>query len=221
MADFPRSRIGGAFDALQFYVPEVLFDELAQEDGLSRPRRLRWRRDEPDPVAASLGALLLPALDDPAEWRTMYVEHIALAFLSHAALRYGDGRAAGPAEHGGLAPWQERRAKEMMRASLGTRLTMTEVSRACRLSTTYFAAAFRRSTGCAPHRFFSEMRVEEAKRLMLATNLPLADVALLCGFGDQSHFTRVFSKIGGMSPGIWQRMNRIQRFLAPSDANTR
>ncbi|MGQ4827916.1 helix-turn-helix domain-containing protein [Enterococcus faecalis] len=35
--------------------------------------------------------------------------------------------------------------------------------------------------------------------------MPLSDIALMCGFGDQSHFTRVFRQIAGTSPGAWRR----------------
>jgi AraC family transcriptional regulator len=40
-----------------------------------------------------------------------------------------------------------------------------------------------------------------------ATKLPLADIALICGFGDQSYFTRVFSHSVGCNPGTWRRNN--------------
>lgn len=40
---------------------------------------------------------------------------------------------------------------------------------------------------------------------MLSTKLPLADIALICGFGDQSYFTRVFSRSVGASPGSWRK----------------
>jgi AraC family transcriptional regulator len=49
----------------------------------------------------------------------------------------------------------------------------------------------------APHKYLSNLRVEEAKRVMLTTKLPLADTALIRGFGDQSYFTRVFSRQTG------------------------
>jgi len=39
--------------------------------------------------------------------------------------------------------------------------------------------------------------------------LELADIALLCGFTDQSHFTRVFSRSEGYSPGRWRRLHRL------------
>ncbi len=207
LEDTPRSSMSGFFDALQFYVPHAFFDDLATEEGFSRPPGLTWPRAQPDPVVASLAALLLPAIQEPDTALSLFIEHITLAFLGHAAQRYGQARAPGDPVRSGLAPWQERRAKELMRSRLGTSLSMAEVSRECRLSPSYFAAAFRRSTGLSPHQFLSSLRVDEAKALMLSTSLPLDDIASLCGFSNQSYFTRMFSKFSGISPGQWRRLH--------------
>jgi len=43
---------------------------------------------------------------------------------------------------------------------------------------------------------------------MKETDASLTDIALACGFADQSHFTRVFSKFAGVSPGTWRRQVR-------------
>jgi AraC family transcriptional regulator len=48
-------------------------------------------------------------------------------------------------------------------------------------------------------------RVKRAKDLLHGTNMPIAGVAAACGFADQSHLTRVFSKAFGISPGVWRR----------------
>jgi AraC family transcriptional regulator len=59
----------------------------------------------------------------------------------------------------------------------------------------------------APHKYLSNLRVKEAERVMLTTKLPLADTALIRGFGDQSYFTRVFSRSVGCRPGTRRRNN--------------
>nr|WP_313903862.1 helix-turn-helix domain-containing protein [Rhizobium leguminosarum] len=48
-------------------------------------------------------------------------------------------------------------------------------------------------------------RVSRAQVLLRASNAPLAEVAIACGFADQSHFTRVFSTIVDATPGNWRR----------------
>ncbi|MGJ7519755.1 helix-turn-helix domain-containing protein [Variovorax sp. LT1P1] len=47
-----------------------------------------------------------------------------------------------------------------------------------------------------------------ARELLRASDLPLAEVATACGFADQSHFTRVFSRAEGAPPGHWRRTFR-------------
>jgi AraC family transcriptional regulator len=59
-----------------------------------------------------------------------------------------------------------------------------------------------------PYRWLSRLRIEEAKRLLRLNTLPLSEIALACGFGDQAHFTRVFSREVGAAPGAWQRSMR-------------
>jgi AraC family transcriptional regulator len=93
----------------------------------------------------------------------------------------------------------------MMHARLATRLTIADVARECRLTPSYFAKAFRRTTGMSPLQYLTDLRVQKAKSLLQSSTLPLADIAIICGFGDQSYFTRVFTRSVGTSPGAWRR----------------
>jgi transcriptional regulator GlxA family with amidase domain len=51
----------------------------------------------------------------------------------------------------------------------------------------------------------SPCRVEAAKEKLRDGRLSLFDVAVACGFADQSHLTRVFTRVVGISPGVWRR----------------
>jgi AraC family transcriptional regulator len=106
---------------------------------------------------------------------------------------------------GGLAPWQVRRAKEVLSANLDGGVPLKEVARECRLSVSHFSRAFRRTMGVAPHRWLLARRIELAKEQLRNTELSLSDAALACGFADQSHLTRVFTRMVGVSPGAWRR----------------
>ena len=68
-----------------------------------------------------------------------------------------------------------------------------------------FSRAFRRTAGAAPHHWLMTRRVEAAKEKLRDSRLSLLDVALACGFSDQSHLTRVFAGMVGLSPGAWRR----------------
>ena len=120
--------------------------------------------------------------------------------LQNGALREGVS-----IPRGGLAPWQARRARELLDANLDGKLLLSQLAEKCGLSTRHFARAFRQSMGVPPHRWLLSRRVERAKDLLRDPMLSLAEVALACGFADQSHFTRMFTTLAGLSPGLWRR----------------
>lgn len=106
---------------------------------------------------------------------------------------------------GGLAPWQMRRTAQILNEGLGSKVTLAHLAVECGLSVAHFARAFKQTTGRRPHRWLVEQRVEHAKRLLVTSALPLAEIAAICGFADQSHFTRVFSQLVGSGPSAWRR----------------
>jgi len=69
----------------------------------------------------------------------------------------------------------------------------------------HFSRAFRHSVGVTPHNWLLTLRVEVAKQKLREGRLSLWDVALSCGFADQSHLTQVFTRFVGVSPGAWRR----------------
>ena len=92
-----------------------------------------------------------------------------------------------------------------MAGRLDEKVPLQELAQACRLSVSYFARAFRISTGLPPHRWLLHRRVERAKDLLAGTGLSLSEIALSCGFADQSHFTRIFCQMVGATPAAWRR----------------
>lgn len=204
-----QSRITGLCDSVHVYVAKSALDDLAAQNGARTFGTLALPSNELDPM---LGRLCRFILASPPELETaspLFAEQVSLSLLTYLAERCGALRLpASPASEGGLAPWQERRAKDIMQARLAAPITIADIARECRLTPSHFAKAFRRSTGTSPHEHLTRLRVEEAKSLLLGSALPLADIALICGFGDQSYFTRVFSRTIGTSPGAWRRAMR-------------
>jgi AraC-like DNA-binding protein len=158
-----------------------------------------------DRVMYGLTQALLPAFEHPEQANRLFVEQVTLSVGVHAACTYGGMKPKQRPTRGGLAPWQERRAMEILDANLDGGISPTSLAQECGLSASHFARAFRQSTGMAPHQWLLQRRVEKAKQAMRNTNASLVDIALACGFANQSHFTRVFSQIAGVSPGSWRR----------------
>ena len=106
---------------------------------------------------------------------------------------------------GGLAPWQIRRVKTYIEASLDASIRVKELAELVRLSSFHFCRAFRDSCGDSPHGYLMRRRVVRAQGLMLTTDASLGQIAADCGLADQAHFNKVFRRFVGESPGKWRR----------------
>lgn len=202
----PVADIRDPFHCLMFYLPCQALNAVADEAGLAHLDELRYPRAVgiDDAIARQLLSSVLPAIAHPEHAHPLFLDHVVLAMTGHIAAAYGG--VVGVREHrGGLAPWQLKRAFDLMAGSLMDGPALSEVAAECGLSPRHFARAFRQSTGLPPHRWLMKHRVQKAKDLLRTRALPLADIALRCGFADQSHFTRVFSREVGAGPGEWRR----------------
>jgi AraC-like DNA-binding protein len=160
-----------------------------------------------DPTVRHLASSLAPSLRAPRDADLPFVQFAAAAMQAHLASHpalapFGERR------RGGLAAWQVRLAREMLVAAADQPVPVPELAAACRLSISHFVRAFRQTTGLSPHRWMVERRIETSKELLSAgKRYSLADIALRCGFADQSHFTRSFARSAGLTPGAWRRVH--------------
>ena len=203
--ELPKANLMSPFDMLFFSVPQSALDEIADDQGVPRINNLTCERCVLDETVWHLGQALLPALERPHEVGSMYAEQMLLTTNTYFARVFGGMQVRAHPQRGALANWQLRRATEAMKSSLGDDITLAELAAECGLSLSYFTRAFKQSTGDPPHRWLLRQRVERAKLLLRDTKIGLAEVALMCGFADQSHLTRVFRTHAGEAPGSWRR----------------
>src|ERR1700751_3740956 len=116
----PTALLDQPYHLLSFYLPRAALDAIADEANAPRIRDLSF---EPgagvnDVTISRLGSLLLPALSHPDQANSLFVDHVLLAVGVHIAQTYGGMRPMSRPVQGRLAPWQERRAKEMIAANL-------------------------------------------------------------------------------------------------------
>ena len=100
----------------------------------------------------------------------------------------------------GLAPHKLQQVlcfiEERITQPIGIRDLASEV----RMSQFHFARMFKEAMGDPPHEYITRMRMERAKHLLRASDLPLREVATSVGYQTQAHFTGVFHKRVGMTP---------------------
>ena len=126
---------------------------------------------------------------------------------------------AGPAEvadrdadrvpaRGGLRPRDFRRVREYILVHLADNITNRVLAELVGLSSWYFARAFKQTAGLPPHRFLLQSRIDRVKQLLVETDLPLAQIAVLVGFADQSHCTRRFRELVGVTPSRFRWLSQ-------------
>ena len=109
---------------------------------------------------------------------------------------------------GGLTAWKIRRVLRFIDKHLNEPIRVEDLSEIASLSTTHFSRVFRRSFGETPHAYLIRRRVDQARHLMLTSDIALSEVALACGFSDQAHLCRRFRYGVGTSPAAWRRRRR-------------
>lgn len=109
---------------------------------------------------------------------------------------------------GGLAPWQIELTLRQLLHDLCVDSPVAELARRCGLSRSHFTRAFRISIGTPPHRWLVRQRLRRAGEMLERTDERISAIALNCGFADQSHLTRIFGAVMGVSPAAWRRQRR-------------
>src|ERR1700730_16224311 len=142
----PRSLLHKPYHSLIFYLPRAALDAISDEANAPPIRDLSYKPGAgvKDVTISRLGNLMLPALSHPDQPNPLFVDHVLLGVGGHIAETYGGLRPVLRPVRGGLAPWQERRATEILRANIKRGVALKEVARECGLSVGYFSHAFRR-----------------------------------------------------------------------------
>lgn len=110
-----------------------------------------------------------------------------------------DEEARSPYIAAALAYMEEHLAEPLSPSLLAARLG---------LNANYFSKLFKAELGMPPLALLTTYRVERAKSLLLYTDTPVKEVAVLCGFTDALYFSRVFKRVSGLSPLGFRRSAR-------------
>lgn len=109
---------------------------------------------------------------------------------------------------GALQKWRLKRVIAYVDEHIGETISLADLANASGLSRMYFATRFRAATGLRPHEYVLRRRVASAKDMLVRTNESLVEIAFNVGFQTQAHFTTVFKRFAGISPGRWRSSNR-------------
>jgi AraC-like DNA-binding protein len=105
---------------------------------------------------------------------------------------------------GSLPSCRLRRVTEYIQQNLDKDLALAELAAVVYMSPYHFARLFRYSTGVPPHRFVVRQRIARARDILATPELSIAQVSRLVGFRTPSHFTTVFRRVLGITPGAYR-----------------
>jgi AraC family transcriptional regulator len=210
LANMPEWRRQDDFnDLVLVYLEPALFTQMAEAPALNHAFDL-LRREQviQDPLLLQLGlALRVEIKNSSARFSAIYVQELAHAFAAHLLRRYAGWEPQDAFPDGHLSSANIRQVTDYIHDHLSEKLSLPALAGLVGLSPYYFARRFKQTTGLSPHQYILARRIEQAKHLLLRGE-SLAQITEQLGFADQSHLSRSFKRLTGLSPQAFREEHR-------------
>ncbi|MFB2893513.1 helix-turn-helix domain-containing protein [Aerosakkonemataceae cyanobacterium BLCC-F50] len=159
---------------------------------------------KPDPIIASIATALKTELESDGIGGKFYVES-AITFLAAHLLQHHCSRTQLFKNYGdGLPKYRFREAIAYINEHLSEEISLEAIANHLHISQHYFCHLFKQSMGISPYQYVLRQRIEKAKQLLKQRKLTIVDVAMECGFANQTHFTKHFRKLTGTTPRAYR-----------------
>ncbi|WP_343613060.1 AraC family transcriptional regulator [Novosphingobium sp.] len=198
-------RLDARSETLHLYVPDSVLRVAAAELCKGDPERIEIlpRLGDHDPLIERLGQtcckMLAEGLGD------YFADGVSRWLAAQMVAAHSTGLRRAEPKVTGLSAGQLRKVSGFIEENLEDPLNIEDIAAVVGLNPIHFARQFKRSTGKPPYQFVIEKRVERARELLAADDMPIAQVAAAAGFSHQEHLTRVFGRQTGMTPGAYRR----------------
>lgn len=198
-------RIGDSFEFIHLYFDDRDVQRCVAQTWDREPGQvsLSERYQVEDDLIAQAGRLLRMS-----EWQApeqpMAIDHLSHWLLVQIVSRYASLDQPEPEVTGTLSRRHRRLLQERIEAELAQPLNLDILAGWVNLSPYHFARLFRATFGCAPYQYIQEQRLLRARNLLRQPGSKITAVALACGFGDHSQFTRAFRKRYGVTPSDYR-----------------
>ena len=156
----------------------------------------------PVPLTPFLKPLLQHAVD---AWNRMDNAYYfpALSLISAAIYESRDSNGILPLNSLEMEP-----VRRKMLECLGTPLPITNYARIFNMTEKALNTRFKAAYGCTPYHYLSMMRFERASLMLRSSQDTIEEIGLNVGFADRNYFTRWFTKLAGMPPATYRKLNR-------------
>jgi AraC family transcriptional regulator len=134
-----------------------------------------------------------------------YVESLSQALVVHIIRHYISYKEKPLNGNEQLPGFKFNQVLTYIKQNLSSEITLLQLSSLIGLSPFYFSRLFKATTGLAPYRYITKLRMEHSQRLLLETELPIIHVGLEVGINNPSHFSTFFKQYSGVTPTRYRK----------------
>lgn len=192
-------------ELLCFFLTPTFAIQVAHESLTTDEIELTEQYGITDPLIQHLGLALKTEWMQFNTLSNLYLESIATVIAVHLIRNYSTQPPKSQPSRGGLSKPKLLQVLEYIQEHLGQELTLTQLAAVVHLSPHYFARSFKQAMGMSPHQYILNSRIERAKFLLSKQHLSITAICNDLGFQSQSHFTEVFRKQIGITPGRYRK----------------
>ncbi|MBD2020376.1 helix-turn-helix transcriptional regulator [Leptolyngbya sp. FACHB-36] len=167
---------------------------------------LMMHRGQNDPLIREILLALKTELEAGCPSGRLYGEAMGTALAVHLLKCYSTLKSPLAVYKEGLPQHKLNQVLEYIQCYLDQDIKLVDLAELVGMSQYHFCRLFKQSMGVAPHQFVLQQRIERAKELLQQKELAIADVALLSGFKNQSHFTTLFRKFTAVTPRVFRNL---------------
>lgn len=136
----------------------------------------------------------------------LYGETLGASLAVHLIGKHSTKRPKLQNYNDGLPQHKLNQAIDYINAHLSQEIKLADLAQVVDISQFYFARLFKQSMGIAPYQYVIQRRIEQAKQLLKQSDLSISDISLRCGFAHQSHLSRHFRQLLGITPNAYRQL---------------
>ena len=213
-----------AENELCFFPPKVVFDRQVIEPMILHYFQIQWNCSDDELKKNNLYPLGKVAVSDherlnntlktltlldktPVQNRSEIVSHYLSDIWMQTILDYMDFSRDRFHE---IRDPVMKKAVDYMRNRIHSDISIEETAAYCGMSHPQFSRRFKETFGCSPIKYMTSLRIEKSKKYLSETDLPISQIAVMCGYENQFYFSRRFRETTGISPQQYRNsLNKV------------
>ena len=212
--------IGNAAPSARLRIPVSLMAAAGEQVGRRGVSSVEMRNvfEARDPLIEHMAQIILLEMErEPHPVQALIIEQVSCSLAAHLIRDYNVFDPVAPHEAPSLSKMELMRVVDFIEQNLDRQIGLAELAGIVNVSRFHFARLFKKSTGMTAIRFVEQCRLRRAQSLIADSDISIAEIAVMTGFADQSHFTRRFHKHVGCTPAEFaQARGRRPRRAKPA-----